>query len=128
MTKKSAKKRPFPTKAAVVKASKKVQPNMYLAMLGIFDTAGVKYRTWALKTSPGLQEFDGHYLVVGSSGDEPYTGFSFDVTGALREVTSVATTSDQQVAVESLGRRTMTTITPFNEGDESRHITNPEEN
>jgi hypothetical protein len=75
-----------------------------------------------------LQEYDGNTIVVGSSGNEPYTTFCFDTTGLLREVTSVSTSADQQVAVECVGKRTMTVITPFNEGSESRHITNPEEN
>lgn len=126
--KKTVKKRGFPTKAEVVKAKKKVQPNMYLAMLGIFETAGVKFRTWGLRTTPGLQEYDGHTIVVGSSGSEPYTTFCFDLTGLLREVTSVSTSDDQQVAVECVGKQTITRITPFNEGSESTHITNPEEN
>jgi hypothetical protein len=130
LAKKSAKKRSFPTKAAVVKAKKKVVPSMFHAMLGIFDMAGVKYRTWALKTTPGLQEYDGHYIIVGSDGSsrEPYTGFCFDTTGFLREVTCVSTSEDQQVAVECIGKQTTTVITPFREGKESRHVTNPEEN
>jgi hypothetical protein len=122
VTKKTSKK---PVKKVAKKA---VKPNMYHAMLGIFKTAGVKFRTWKLKTSPGLQEYDGDTIVVGSSGSEPYTTFCFDTTGFLREVTSVSTSDDQQVAVECMAPRTMTVITPFREGSESRHVTNPEEN
>jgi hypothetical protein len=120
-------KKTKPTKKPVAK-KKAALPSMYTAMLGIFNFAGVQYRTWKLKTSPGLQEYDGYTIVVGSSGNEPYTTFCFDTTGFLREVTSVSTSDDQQVAVECMAPRTMTVITPFREGSESRHVTNPEEN
>jgi len=122
-------KKTKPTKKPVKKATKKTAgPSMYHAMLGIFKMAGVNFRTWKLKTSPGLQDYDGHTIVVGSSGNEPYTTFCFDTTGFLREVTCVETSDDQQVAVECVGKQTITRVTPFHEGSESTHVTNPEEN
>lgn len=127
-TKKPVKKTSTPRAAwGAPMVGEKFVPDMYHAMLGIFTAAKVRFRTWKLKTTPGLQEFDGNTIVVGSSGMEPYTTFCFDTTGLLREVTSVSTSDDQQVAVECVGKQTITRITPFKEGRESTHITNPEE-